>query len=138
MPRKSVQALVTPTPPRVDGKQAALIVPSDLSESAKLIWRAIVSSLPGDHFRRSDEPLLRSYAEITAVADLAAQKITKEGAVVGGRTSPWLNVQERAIRAQATLAVRLRLCPSARTDPKTTGRQRLPAAPGIDFTRLPR
>jgi len=67
---------------------------------------------------------------------MAARTLAK-GAVTAGKASPWLNVQERAIRAQATLAMRLGLCPSARTDPKTTAREQTPATlQVVDFSRL--
>jgi phage terminase small subunit len=107
----------------VDGRPRPLPAPKDLSPGAKRVWAAIVSSVQPEHFRLSDGPLLRSYCEVTATADLAAKKLATQGAVVSGKTSAWLNVQERAIRAQAALALRLRLCPSARTDPKSIGRQ---------------
>jgi hypothetical protein len=67
---------------------------------------------------------MRSFCEATALADRAAAELAANGAVVGGKVSAWVQVQEKAIRAQAGLALRLRLCPSARTDPKTTGREK--------------
>jgi phage terminase small subunit len=128
--------LTAPVAPRVDGRPHRLLAPADLSAPARAIWTQIVGSLSVEHFRASDSPLLRSYAEITATADMAARELAK-GAVTAGKASPWLNVQERAIRAQATLAMRLRLCPSARTDPRTTAREQAPATlQVVDFSRL--
>jgi phage terminase small subunit len=111
--------------PRVDGRPEPLPLPGGLSPDAAQVWRAITESLPAEHFRPSDVPLLASYCETTATANRAAQEIAANGAVVAGKASPWLVVQEKAIRAQATLALRLRLCPSARQDPKSAGRERV-------------
>ena len=36
--------------------------------------------------------------------------------VIGGRTSPWLVVQEKSIRAMVALAMRLRISPQARRE----------------------
>jgi hypothetical protein len=50
--------------------------------------------------------------------------LSTNGAVLGGKVNPWLLVSEKTTRTQATLALRLRLCPSARQDPKSAGRER--------------
>jgi phage terminase small subunit len=121
---------MTAAPMRVDGRPAPLVPPATLSDGALAVWRQIVSTTATEHFRASDAPLLRAYCESTAMADRAAAELDAKGPVVDGRVSPWLAVQEKAIRAQATLAIRLRLCPSARTDPKSAGRRReTPANP---------
>jgi hypothetical protein len=86
-----------------------------------------------EHFRASDMPLLRSFCESTALADQSAAALAQDGPIIGGRASPWLVVQEKSIRAQAALALRLRLCPSARLDPKTVARQRT-NTPSIDWS----
>jgi hypothetical protein len=96
------------------------------------VWLLCVRSVPGDHFRESDSPLLRSYAEATVIADRAAAELGASGPVVGGRVSPWLTVLEKAHRSQAVLAVRLRLCPSSRSDPKSVGRERV-EGPRVDW-----
>jgi phage terminase small subunit len=136
MPRKSESARTSP--PRVDGRVHRLIAPADLSPAARLVWASIVNSLPSDAFRVSDAPLLRSYCEVSATADMAAKELTKHGAVIAGKTSAWLNIQERSIRAQSALALRLRLCPSSRSDPRSIARQRPPTElpAGLDFARL--
>jgi chaperonin subunit len=45
------------------------------------------------------------------------------GAVIDGKPSPWITVQEKAVRAMVALSMRLRLSPQSRIDPKTLGRQ---------------
>jgi phage terminase small subunit len=136
MPRKSQAALTVAPLPRVDGRPAPLATPAGLSDEARGVWGQIVASVPPEHFRPSDAPLLRSFCESTATADLAAARLADDGYVVGDRVSPWLNVQERAFRAQAMLATRLRLCPSARTDSRAAGRERPAGFPSVDFSKL--
>jgi hypothetical protein len=55
------------------------------------------------------------YAQAIALADEASSHMRAEGAVVGGKVSPWLTVQEKAQRAIVALSMRLRLSPQART-----------------------
>jgi phage terminase small subunit len=46
----------------------------------------------------------------------AVAAMRREGAVVNGRLSPWVTVQEKAVRAMTALAMRLRLSPQARRE----------------------
>ena len=133
MPRRSAASLAVP---RVNSASTSLAPPAELSSGAKQLWRSLIASTPTDHFRASDVPLLASYCTVSTMADEAATEIASGGAVVNGKPSPWLAVYERLLRSQATLALRLRLCPSARQDPKTTGRQKVPSVPNVDFTRV--
>jgi len=125
MPRRSIASLTTA--PRVDGRPKRLALPSDLSPEAGRVWREITKTTQPEHFRPSDVPLLKSYCEACAMADRAAAELARTGPVIEGKASPWLVVQEKSVRAQTALSLRLRLCPSARTDPKSAGRERLPA-----------
>jgi hypothetical protein len=50
------------------------------------------------------------------------------GPIVDGKASPWLVVQEKAVRAMTALSMRLRLSPQSRLDPKTVARDKTPAA----------
>jgi hypothetical protein len=81
-----------------------------------------------EHFRSSDVPLLVRYVESIVLADRAAVELRK-GAVVKGKTSPWLAIQREAIKAMVALSIRLRLSPQSRIDPKTLGRQQLRRGP---------
>jgi hypothetical protein len=45
------------------------------------------------------------------------------GAVINGKASPWITIQEKAVRAMVALTMRLRLSPQSRIDPLTVGRQ---------------
>ena len=67
----------------------------------------------------------------------AAIELSEGGAVIGGRASPWLMVQEKAHRAITALSARLRLAPQSRQDSRSAGRKAGQPVPGIyDLMRL--
>ena len=133
MPRKSAAALLTP---RVDGRQARLAPPAGLSPAARGLWLQITASVAPGHFRASDEMLLVAYCTACVQERQAAAALDREGQIVNGRPSPWLTAQEKAVRAMTSLSLRLRLCPHARSDPKTVGRGKESAGvPRIDWGR---
>jgi len=111
MPRKSAAEL-TVIP--LDQRLSRLRPPANLSEPERNIFVDLVTACPARHFQQSDMPLLIRYVETAALADQAAEHIRSEGAVVGGRLSPWVTAQEKAIRALTALSMRLRLSPQAR------------------------
>src|SRR5262245_1888945 len=126
MPRKSAAALSVLS---VDGKLARLQPPSTLSEPERAIFLQVVDACDPRHFRPSDLPILLRYIEATALADLAANHLRAEGAVVDGKPSPWIIVQEKSVRTMVALSMRLRLAPQSRIDPKTVERNRQPPCP---------
>jgi phage terminase small subunit len=125
MPRRSAADLATP---RINTETATLQPPATLPEAERAIFNDLVAACNPKHFRASDLPLLVRYVESCALADQAAQELRK-GAVVNGKTNPWIVVQEKSVRAMVALSMRLRLSPQARHDPKTLARQR-PPRPG--------
>ena len=100
--------------PRVDGTPARLEPPPDLTAAERAAFVRIVTSTDAKHFVPSDEPLLASYARAIVMEQDAAQQIRQHGAVVKGRPSPWITVQEKSHRMMAMLSLRLRLSPQAR------------------------
>jgi phage terminase small subunit len=48
--------------------------------------------------------------------DQAVREMREHGAVVNGKVSPWITVQEKAQRAMVALSMRLRLSPQARRE----------------------
>jgi phage terminase small subunit len=120
MPRKSLAAsfAVVVEPPR-------LRPPATLSAAERKVFTGVVRACAPEHFRAGDIPLLTRFCELTVLAELAAREL-RNGAVVDGRPSPWIVVQERCIRNLLGLAAKLRLAPSARLDPKTLGREPQP------------
>lgn len=106
----------------VDSSPPRLNPPASLSEAEQSLFIELVAANAPEHFRPSDLPLLARYCEATVLAEQAAREL-RHGAVVGGKVSPWLTVQEKAIRAAVALSMRLRLSPQSRIDAKSLGRQ---------------
>ena len=117
MPRKSAAALSTITPL----KDAGRVRPSrDLPEQVASVFREIVASVPAEHFKTSDVPLIEQYAFAVILGREAYGHLAKEGQIVAGRTSPWVVCMEKSTRAVTALCMRLRLAPQARMRPETT------------------
>ena len=119
MPRKSTAAL---TVIAVDGRASRLKPPPTLSEPERRVFVDIVSACNPGHFHACDLPLLARYCEAAALGDLAAIEL-RRGAVIDGKPSPWIVVQEKAVRAMVSLSMRLRLSPQSRLDAKTVARR---------------
>ncbi len=106
----------------VGGEQARPSPPACLSGPERELFAALVTGCDADHFRQTDLPLLSRYCEAAILAEQAALEL-RNGAVVNGKPSPWIVVQEKCVRAMVSLSMRLRLSPQSRIDPKTLGRQ---------------
>src|SRR4029450_3460725 len=117
--RKSAEASAVVS---VNGKRPRLEPPASLSEAERSVVVGLVTACDPDHFRASDLPFLVRYTESIVLADQAALEL-RRGAVVKGKSSPWLAVQREAIKGMGALAMRLRLSPQSRMDPKTLGRK---------------
>jgi phage terminase small subunit len=109
----------------VDGRPERLKPPAGLSVRERQLFQHIVGSVQVEHFRPSDVTLLSRYVESAALAEQAAHEL-KKGAVIDGKASAWLIVQEKAIRAQTALSARLRLSPQSRLDQRTVARAPVP------------
>jgi len=130
--RKSADALAVVN---VIAKRPRLQPPPSLPEAERSIFKDLVAACDPEHFRASDLPLLVRYTESIVLADQAALELRK-GAVLEGRSSPWLAVQREAIKAMVALSMRLRLSPQSRIDAKTLARQvpqRIGPAPWEDW-----
>ena len=117
--RKSAAALAMIP---IDGKPNRLQPPESLSEAESKVFIDLVTACEPQHFRPADLPLLVRYVEACVLADQAAEQL-RLGAVIEGKPSPWVTIQEKAVRAMVALSMRLRLSPQSRIDPKTLGRQ---------------
>jgi len=124
MPRKSAAARLA-----VIAEPSRLRAPTSLSEAERGIFTAVVKACDAKHFRRCDLPLLCRYCELAAMADQAARELREHGAVIEGRASPWIVVQEKCVRGLVALSLRLRLAPQSRIDAKTLGRQQVYTGP---------
>ena len=106
----------------VGGEQARPLPPAGLSEPERELFSSIVDGCDAEHFRQTDLPLLSRYCEAAVLAEQAALEL-RNGAVLNGKPSPWIVIQEKCVRAMVSLSMRLRLSPQSRLDPKTLARQ---------------
>ena len=107
----------------VRGLSARLPAPDHLTPGQAQEWKTIVDSLPGDYFRPGDVPLLAAFCVASALYKEASAKVQSEGMVffANGRSyaNPAVSVMQQMAGSLAQMAVKLRLCPSARyTDQK--------------------
>ena len=99
---------------RTDGKPLRLVCRLDAPQAVREAFLRIVESVDTTHFAAADAPLIERYAEAVLQAERAAAELEASGAVVNGKVSPWLIVQEKAHRAAVALAGKLRLSPVSR------------------------
>jgi phage terminase small subunit len=134
MPRKSrAERAISPL---VDRRATRLPPPDDLDDAAAAVWRRIVASCAPKHFTAADVELMRCYCESAVLSQESYAQMRDHGPVVDGRPSPWLALQDKAVRALAMLAPKLRLGPSARTDAKVTARQQRSGLPPSIYDTL--
>jgi len=82
-------------------------------------WRAIVDSLPADYFRPGDIPLLAAFCSASARHKQADALLDQHGLILPNErgtlvANPAASIMQSQACAMAQLAVKLRLCPSAR------------------------
>ena len=106
----------------VDGKPNRLLPPASLSDVERTVFVDLITACDPKHFRPSDLPLLCRYCE-TAFWPNRRPWSCGGARLWTGKPSPWITVQEKAVRAMVALSMRLRLSPQSRIDPKTMGRQ---------------
>jgi len=87
--------------------------PATLSPSGRKHFLDIAATV--SHLRREHAPLLAQHCEAIAMAEAAAAELTRPDA-----DAIWTLRWEKSVRAMATLAMRLKLCPQAA--PKQSGR----------------
>jgi hypothetical protein len=112
----------------VDGKPRRLEPPASLGDAERVTFVDLITACDPTHFTASDLPLLVRYVEAAVLAEQAAREL-RCGAIVDGRPSPWITIQEKAVRAMVALSMRLRLSPQSRLDPKTVARRQSYAGP---------
>lgn len=132
--RRSVGDLLTVVP--VTGQR--LGAPDSLSPEQVTEWKSIVDSLPADYFRPGDVPLLAAYCVATSLYKRAAADMQTRGMTLlddKGRevVNPVHQILTSQASAMAQMAIKLRLCPSARYSEKQaatkTGDAAKPARP---------
>ncbi len=100
-----------------------ITAPAHLTTEQRQAWVEIVDSLPADYFRPGDVPLLAAYCVAAtfyrrAAADMEARGMTLADDKGREYTNPAHQVLTSQASAMAQMAVKLRLCPSARYSEK--------------------
>jgi hypothetical protein len=117
MPRIARDVLrILPIEPSRDRVQP----PDNLSETEAQLFREVVASCPVDQFGPADVYLLSSFVRITIQVERAFDDLNK----ARPKERPQrMKLLDMAVKAQASLAVRLRLSTSSRGDARKLGRQ---------------
>jgi P27 family predicted phage terminase small subunit len=101
--------------------------PKGFPDKARGTWKRIVNSLPHDHFRLSDLPLLEKYCMADCIYWQAMQKVLDRGelAIVTekGYSLPdiYLTVANKQVQIMTALSGKLRLAPNSRISHSKAG-----------------
>jgi hypothetical protein len=131
MPRKSAAALTTL--PAFDARHSRLQPRPEAPPEVKDVFAELVFSMPPQHFRPCDAPLVEQYAQSIVLARLAYGELQLVGAG-SSEGKNWLVTLEKSHRSAVALSARLRLCPQARATARAAGRER-PAPPRVPIWR---
>lgn len=106
---------------------ARLEAPAHLTEAQAAEWNEIVNSLPADYFRPGDVPLLAAFCTASAIYKEAQRHMEEHGMVITDehgrmRANPASQILTAQASSMAQMAVKLRLCPSARNSAGKAGR----------------
>ena len=93
--------------------------PADMDAAPARAWRKIVAGHPANYFLASDEPLLRAYVEADHFRAQAYEELRRDGMFLetpkGTKYAhPAHSMMLQQASCMSQLAVKLRLCPSAR------------------------
>lgn len=108
----------------VDLTGARVAAPAYLTDEQAAEWRAIVDSLPASYFRPGDIPLLAAYVISSVFYRRAAADVEARGMTfMDDKGREYVNPSHQLLTSQASamaqMAIKLRLCPSARMDDRT-------------------
>ena len=97
--------------------------PAGLTPDQVEQWQSIVNSLPADYFRPGDAPLLAAFCIASVFHQRAADDIERRGiCLCDDKGREYVNPNHQMLTSQASamaqMAVKLRLCPSARMSGK--------------------
>lgn len=108
----------------VEVSDARLPPPDGLTEEQTDEWNQIVNSLPADYFRPGDSGLLAAFCVASVFHRRAAEDLETRGiSLVDAHSGrEYVNPSHQMLTSQASamaqMAVKLRLCPSARMSGK--------------------
>jgi hypothetical protein len=116
--KSAAERLLAPPLTCIDVSRKPVDTPAGLQPEVRKIFQQVVANSDAQHFRAGDIPLLVSYCTATHLASVYAGRI--------GESDAALKWWVETTKLQISLATKLRLTPSSRTDPKTIGRQQEP------------
>lgn len=123
MPRKSLAAQLTVTPPATFPAPARLLPPADLSERASAIWEAATRSRKPGYFCEGHAPLLRQFAQASAETERLEALLTGLDPLADIDAFAKLSRLIDMHRGRASQAsVRLGIAPSASMDTRSKAR----------------
>jgi P27 family predicted phage terminase small subunit len=101
-----------------------IAAPDHLTAAMQDEWAGIVDSLPADYFRPGDVPLLAAYVTASVFYKRASADMEARGLyLTDDRGREFVNPAHQVLTSQASamaqMAVKLRLCPSARYTEKS-------------------
>jgi len=117
MPRKSAADLSLIRPASGVNR---LQPPVTLTGPARTVFVDIVANNAPNHFRESDKAMLQAYCNVICQLEQCRKELQKAVVTAEGKISPWVGVQERAIKSMVALSMRLRLSPQSRA-PNNSG-----------------
>src|SRR3954452_14432951 len=103
MARPSAAALATRP---VNVVHTRISPPPHLEPEVSRIFRSVVAAVDAQHFTSADVTLLVEYSRACAQADRATREMAIGGAIVAGKPSPWLALQEKSWRAMGMFSIR--------------------------------
>jgi hypothetical protein len=98
------------------GSRPLPATPSELNATDRVLFKQIIGSLDARAISNADMPLFVSYVQVIGLVRKLAAKVAKKP------ETGTVNALDKMVRAQASLATRLRLSPQSRLDPKQAGR----------------
>lgn len=115
-----------------------LKAPAYLDRREKTLFQKITADHLPDYFMQSDMQLLAEYVEAHFIAREASVHLKEEGYVIPGQrgamvTNPWQRVKRDAVATMASLATKLKLCPSGRIRAEDASRSIKKVRNGQDY-----
>ena len=122
--------------PEAEGKVIGLVpkerarAPEWMKEGtlARATWDRIVNSLPADHFKEADLPLLEKYCLCEQIYHHAARHLSLSLTTITAKgyelPDTHLTIMNQQVKLQTGLATKLRLCPNSRITNNQAGHEK--------------
>lgn len=102
--------------------------PKRLSKVARAMWKQIVGSLPVEHFRRSELPLLEKYCMAEGLYWKALELMDESMVITTAKgyslPDTYLTIANKQVQLQTALATKLRIATNARISKDKAGAEK--------------